>query len=382
VTQLVNAKSSGVTITSDAYSFDAVGNPVGMTEANGDVLTWTYDSLNRLAREQRSGDNAFDMTYSYDPVANRATKVAAGATTTYTYDAASELTLEEAAGALTTYSYDQNGNTLAWNAGGSRTTLTWGYEDEVLTVLPSAGGTVTMTYDGDHMRRKREEGASAAKYVWDGAQVLLDTDAGDATVARYTLAPFGYGDLVSQRRSGATSLYHFDSLGSTRALTDASEAITDTYLYEAWGAVRATAGETPNPWRYMGNLGCAREESVSGYYLRRRHYRAEVGRFLTARRPLGGGEQGEASMTEVGRPLGRGYGAPPPTTLASWAQGLGDYPWAPPGLGEEPHEHPRGRTGCDLTTGKPWTKVDPNVERCLRDIVQQHENVHARSLSE
>jgi YD repeat-containing protein len=186
-TQLVNAKSSGVTITSHAYSFDAVGNPVGMAEANGDVLTWTYDALNRLAREQRSGGNAFDMTYSYDPVGNRATKVSGGVTTTYSYDAASELTLEDAAGTLTTYSYDENGNTLAWNANGSRTTLTWGYEDGVLTVQ-TAAGVVTMIYDGDHMCRKRQDASCTAKYVWDGAQVLLDTDAGDATVARYTLA--------------------------------------------------------------------------------------------------------------------------------------------------------------------------------------------------
>ena len=73
VTSLVNAKSSATTITSHAYSYDAVGNPVGMTEANGDVLTWTYDALNQLTREQRSGDNAYDLPYSYDPVGNRLT---------------------------------------------------------------------------------------------------------------------------------------------------------------------------------------------------------------------------------------------------------------------------------------------------------------------
>jgi YD repeat-containing protein len=184
VTSLVNAKSSATTITSHAYSYDAVGNPVGMTEANGDVLTWTYDALNQLTREQRSGDNAYDLTYTYDPVGNRATKLASGVTTTYTYDAANELTLEDAAGAHTTYTYDENGNTLVWNAAGSRTTLTWGYEDEVLTVQPASGDPVTMTYDGDHMRRQRAEGAATAKYLWDGAQILLDLDGSDAMVAR------------------------------------------------------------------------------------------------------------------------------------------------------------------------------------------------------
>ena len=289
VTQLVNAKSSSVTITSHAYSYDAAGSPVGMTEANGDVLTCTYDALNRLSREQRSGANAYDMTYTYDAVGNRATKVAGGATTTYTYDAANELTLEDAAGTLTTYSYDENGNTLAWNAAGSITTMTWGYEDEMSTVSPASGGVVTMIYDGDFMRRKREDGASTAKYVRDGAQVLLDTDASDATVARYTLAPFGYGDLLSQRRSNASAFYHFDPLGSTRALTGSDEGVTDTYLYDAWGVTRASGETAINPWRHVGRLGYLREGAIEACLLRRRLYLPRLGRFVS-REPAGDGE--------------------------------------------------------------------------------------------
>jgi len=151
----------------------------------------------------------------------------------------------------------------------------------MLTVQPAAGGAATMTYNGDFMRRKREDASSTAKYVWDGAQVLLDTDAGDATVARYTLAPFGYGDLVSQRRSNASAFYHFDSLGSTGALTDASEAITDTYLYDAWGVAKASSGSTANAHRYVGRLGYAQDAALAGYYLRRRYYLPAAGRFVS-----------------------------------------------------------------------------------------------------
>jgi len=218
-----------------------------MAEANGDVLTWTYDALNRLTREQRSGTNAYDLTYTYDAVGNRATKLTGAVTSTYSYDAADELTLEDAAGTLTTSTYDANGNTLSRNAAGSITTMTWGYEDELTVVQTPAGARVTMTYDGTHMRRRREEGDSTAKYLWDGTQILLETDAGDTTVARYTLAPFGYGDLLSQRRSNASSFYHFDAIGSTRALTAADQSTTDTYLYEAFGTLRTSSGTTTNP---------------------------------------------------------------------------------------------------------------------------------------
>ena len=264
-----------------------VGSPTAMTEANGDALTWTYDALSRLSREQRSGTNAYDLTYTYDAVGNRATKLIGGVTTTYTYDAADELALEDAAGALTTSTYDQNGNTLSRNVAGSITTMTWGYEDELTVAQTPAGARVTMTHDGTHMRRQRAEGASTAKYLWDGAQILLETDAGDTTVARYTLAPFGYGDLLSQRRSNASSFYHFDAIGSTRALTASDQATTDTYLYDAFGTLRASTGSATNPYRYAGMLGYVGEGALGGYVLRSRHYVSGIGRFLSVDRPLG-----------------------------------------------------------------------------------------------
>jgi hypothetical protein len=43
---------------------------------------------------------------------------------------------------------------------------------------------VTMVCDGDLIRWKREEGASAAKCVWDGSQVLRETGASGARQAR------------------------------------------------------------------------------------------------------------------------------------------------------------------------------------------------------
>jgi len=71
--------------------------------------------------------------------------------------------------------------------------------------------------------------------------VLLKTDAGGTTTARYTLAPFGYGDLVSQRRPGASSWYHYVALGSTRALTDSGGNVTDTAVYQAVGRTCSVA---------------------------------------------------------------------------------------------------------------------------------------------
>jgi len=54
---LANIRSSGTTISSFEYSYDGVGNRMGVVEANGDRVTWTYDSTYQLTRERRWGTN-------------------------------------------------------------------------------------------------------------------------------------------------------------------------------------------------------------------------------------------------------------------------------------------------------------------------------------
>jgi len=48
----------------------------------------------------------------------------------------------------------------------------------------------------------------------------------------------GYGDLVSQRRSNASTFYHFDAIGSTRFLTAEDESVPISYVYDAFGGGR------------------------------------------------------------------------------------------------------------------------------------------------
>jgi len=57
--------------------------------------------------------------------------------------------------------------------------------------------------------REREAGfhedtARLRELVSDGENLLAETDSGGSTLARDTLGPELYGELVSQRRSGAT----------------------------------------------------------------------------------------------------------------------------------------------------------------------------------
>ena len=45
-------------------------NITGVTELNGDTMTYTYDALYRLIGETRTGSNAYTKSYTYDLTGN------------------------------------------------------------------------------------------------------------------------------------------------------------------------------------------------------------------------------------------------------------------------------------------------------------------------
>ena len=75
------------------------------------------------------------------------------------------------------------------------------------------------------------------------------------TQVTYTNEPRTYGNLISQRMSSASHYYLFDALGSTRLVTDASENISESLLYDAWGNLLTSAPTMVVPFRWVGELG-------------------------------------------------------------------------------------------------------------------------------
>ena len=120
-------------------------------------------------------------------------------------------------------------------------------------------------------------------YIWDveSDNVLQETDDLGATTATYTNEPGEFGGLVSQSRGGTESYYHFDALGSTRELTDDTETVTNTNMYDAWGVDVASSGTTENPFRWVGRLGYYFDDASGKYYIRARRYEPIVGRWLS-----------------------------------------------------------------------------------------------------
>ena len=120
------------------------------------------------------------------------------------------------------------------------------------TAEDPAGDVTTYTYapvtrKSDELRVQKETDAQVTNYLWDGENLLRETDDLGAVDAEYTLAPQPYGDLISQRRDAASSFYHYDALGSTRSLTDSSEVET--------GQSELSSGNSAAGW--LGRTACA-----------------------------------------------------------------------------------------------------------------------------
>jgi RHS repeat-associated protein len=111
-------------------------------------------------------------------------------------------------------------------------------------------------------------------YIWDEVNdtLLEERDEAGNTIAEYTHEPGQCGPLISQRRNGQTRYHHFDGQGSTRALTDESGTVTDTYTYTAFGEPVASTGTTTNPFGYKGALGYYVNAETQDVYVRARSY--------------------------------------------------------------------------------------------------------------
>jgi RHS repeat-associated protein len=191
---------------------------------------WTYDHDNRLATFNGNNvtiDGQGNLTYG--PGTNNTFQ-------TYTYDARNRLT---SAGGLN-YGYDPAGN---------RTSLTNGSTNETFAVDPKTSQVLMRIKPG------------VTNYYVYGAGLLYEIDvAGTNTTTLY---------------------YHFDSRGSTVALTDTNGNITDRMEYGAYGMLTYRLGTNDTPFLYNGRYGVQTDPNGL-LFMRARYYNPYICRFLNA----------------------------------------------------------------------------------------------------
>ena len=264
------------------YTYDNNGNITSIKEG-GKTVTYTYDGMNRLTRENNELLNK---------------------TITYYYDEGGNLREER--------EYDYTTETLS----GSPKKLTTAVMDEKWKDKLLKWGSTQMTYDacGNMLKkgdtsftwmqgRKLSEisNSKSIRYYYDhtGARVKKVVD---GVTTEYRMA----GSLIVSERTGDETIwYQYDSaarlvamvVGGVRynyvrnAQNDITGLIDKTgkrvvsYKYDSWGKTISTTGTLAatigkkNPFRYRGYYF----DAESGmYYLQSRYYDVEIRRFISA----------------------------------------------------------------------------------------------------
>ncbi len=276
LTRLATSTSGGSILQSFDYLLNANGLREQITESDSSQVIYTYDDNYRLTREQRTGSNPYEIIYAYDAVGNRIDMQRDGVATAYAYDINDRL---QSAGAET-YGYDASGNQTSKTEGADLTTYEYNSANRLIRSVNTTGGVTEYGYDADGSRVAMTDASGETHYLLDAqgpggmAHVLEELSGAGALQVHYT---YGH-DLLAQERSGIRSYYHYDGLGSTRALSDASEAVTDTYLYDAYGRQLAATGATPNSYLFAGERY---DPNIGLYHLRARYYDQRTGRFIS-----------------------------------------------------------------------------------------------------
>ena len=145
---------------------------------------------------------------------------------------------------------------------------------------PLSINTAPVTFKYDPFGRRIYKSFSAGTtsvYAYDGDNLIEETNSTGRVVARYSQTQ-NIDEPLAMLRSGATSYYHADGLGSVTSLSSSAGAIANTYTYDSYGNLTASTGSLTNSFRYTG-----REfDSETGlYYYRARYYDQSAGRFIS-----------------------------------------------------------------------------------------------------
>jgi RHS repeat-associated protein len=106
--------------------------------------------------------------------------------------------------------------------------------------------------------------------------VIAETDTLGNVQAWYI---YGLGLAYKLMPDGNIYTYHFDSRGSTIAMTDGTGQIVNQYSYGPYGERLNMVEGTPNPFGYVGRYGVM-EEGNGLKFMRARYYDETTGRFL------------------------------------------------------------------------------------------------------
>jgi RHS repeat-associated protein len=107
------------------------------------------------------------------------------------------------------------------------------------------GGTVTFKYDPLGRRIEKISPTTTSIFAYDGDELIEETNATSAVVARYARTR-NIDEPLAMLRGGTASYYQQDWLKSITSLSTTAGALAQTYTYDSFGKVTASGGSLTN----------------------------------------------------------------------------------------------------------------------------------------
>jgi len=285
--KLIQLKDSiGAVIDSYDFTYDGVGN---IKTLNNEI--YDYDDLDRLTYAQGPWGT---ISYTYDSVGNRLTEDVGDPSLdkTYVYDTYNKLTdieFEDPSTPEVHFEYDNYGNIIRKIIGEWANPIEdWEYEYDT-GPLVRENELATVYLDGELVRATQydafgrliiySEGTTTKRFIYSNIGVIHEISQPENIYTNYVYAN---GFLIAKIIDGETYYYHQDHLSSTRRVTNNRGATVFTADYKPFGEIYNQQGS--ETYKFTGER---HEDNTGLYYLYRRYYDPELGRFISQDPVLG-----------------------------------------------------------------------------------------------
>lgn len=276
----IDAAGSGTTVQDLSYAYDDAGNITAITDnhQSGSSQTFGYDDLNRLS----SATGAYGaLSYTYDGVGNRLTRVSGATTDTYAYPGTSNRLETVTRGVdVRSFTYLASGQ-VSLDERDTLNSYGFTYNDAGRLAAASLNGSGVATYLHNALEQRvtKVVGSTTTHFVFDAAgHLLMEADATGAVSKEYLWLDDLPVALVDHGGSSpALYFIHTDHLRTPQKMTDGARALVWDAEFQPFGEAHTILGGADMPLRFPGQIYDPETRLHQNWH---RDYDPSIGRYI------------------------------------------------------------------------------------------------------